>query len=165
MTQPGLILVGLPQNKWTDKARVLIMNIDMQWHFEFAPEGVHPNHPDPRYRCIPTLWWLEPDGVRIVLASGIEAIEDLANEGILKSEASIRTYLGCEKMKPMKREERVGPDFEKFAKQLEEEAEFLAMVHKDDNDPRRGTGQSASDQRMLRRLATKVRWVQKHLGY
>jgi hypothetical protein len=52
------------------------------------------------------------------------------------------------------------PDFAGFAKALREEAQWSATIHANDR-----TGQAASDQRSLNRLAEKVELVGKRLGF
>ncbi len=52
------------------------------------------------------------------------------------------------------------PDFSGFAKALREEARWSTTIHANDN-----TGQAASDQRTLNRLADEVELVGKRLGF
>lgn len=56
--------------------------------------------------------------------------------------------------------DRSRPDFEGFAASLRAEARWSATIHADDK-----TGQAASDQRALLRLAEHVEQVGRHQGF
>lgn len=62
-------------------------------------------------------------------------------------------------------DDRVGPDWDGFVQQLQDEISWSSTIHPDDLHPNKGTGQAQADQDVLVGLIRRVRGVQDMLGY
>ena len=73
-TPPDLLLLGYQYNDFTSRARLLLDEHGIDYEFQFAPAGIHPNGSGPfGITRVPALRSIENPEIR--LADGLDEIE------------------------------------------------------------------------------------------